>query len=220
MRCKQYIVPEPKLESVTPDRGTILLPRPTRYISDGNTHHWTTTYVWENIIPRLSTDFNLPFKSSGFSIVANIVNGEDFSYHTPNIQDSGSFTLFNLLGRETVHFNSSALRSDATRCDVISPYHALFIGAHKTCVIKNDMVKNGRTLLLNCDSMAIPLVPVLTHYFEKIIHLDSRDHMDIKIPSLFEWAEITDYMALFTTMSWFVYSKPQRQLHPYVKLNT
>ena len=221
MRQLQYIVPEPKLEVVPPDVGAIVLSKPDRYQSSGNQHHWTSIYVWNTIIPLVLNSLEVSFNPTDFGTVCNVVNGEDFSYHLPIIDDTYIVKIWQSTEHIDVFTTSNAgLHADYNQNTCISPYHALFIGAHKTCIIENQTTTSNRCLLLNCDSMAIPLVPILSHFFRKIVHLDSRDYMDCRLPNLFAWHEITDYVALFTSMSWCVYGKPARQLHPYIKSNT
>ena len=215
MKIRQYVITEPKMEQPPIINNVVYIYQPERYTDELNAHHWTTKWVYNNFIPKFSSEFNIPYNKSDFILTRNIVNGEDFSYFRYNHPYHIKYTQYDASGVPTEwHYNTYSLTNQFNNQIL---YHDIFIGAHTTCSIENLSTSSTRCLLLNCDSMGIPVVPLLVPYFQKIIHLDSRNHMDMKIHSLINWEDITDYVALFTSVSWFVHNKPYRQLNPYIK---
>ena len=59
-------------------------------------------------------------------------------------------------------------------------YHTLYTFMHRCSVIFNNDLDNNKTLLLNCDSMISPLVPVLAAYYNRVIVLDNRSGKSTK----------------------------------------
>lgn len=149
-----------------------------------NWHHWTTKYVWNVFLPKLCKDLDIDFNPDDFIKIENkSENGLfDLSYHIPKIDTEVDYE--NITFNEKRHCKISELRythdEAVTGLPVITYYHRLYLGCHKTSEIINENSKTDRMLILNTDSMSIPLVPILTYYFRKIIVLDNRNKIDYR----------------------------------------
>lgn len=213
---KQYMVPVPKMEIPTKRiTDVILLKKPERYVNDiKNEHHWTTNYVWNNVIPILAKDFKLKINESDFDLIKWNTKLGDFSYHS--YKEKQNFTFVDLENNKTINGDNNILRVKPNE-PMWSDYHRLYRGAHRVSYIVNNNCKNERILLINGDSMTVPIIPILANYFKKIICLDNRSKFDKKYPNLVNWDEITDYLCMFTTLGWIEKKLPQLYLHPYIK---
>lgn len=142
-----------------------------------NNHHYTFSYNYERIFPIITKLLNIDFNKNEYERI-ELKNNGVFIYEKKDKSNNFSFTDLNT--EETIidnHYN--ALRTiDKSVFD--SPYHDVFRGAHRNCLLKNLSLKNGKRLLLNCDSMMVPFVPLLSYYFEEILHLDNRTKKSFK----------------------------------------
>ena len=68
---------------------------------------------------------------------------------------------------------------------------------HRTSIIINQDITDGRILVLNCDSMISPLIPILAKYFKEIIVLDNRTQKSYK--KFYMNENITDYVCVLQT---------------------
>lgn len=215
MNFKQYMIPCPAMLIPTKTfEDVLLLEQPEGYIKDpANAHHWTTSYVWKKIIPMIANDYNLSINPDDFELIEFKNDWGDLSYHKSKI--SKNFIYHDLENNITLNGNDEILRVSQTE-NAISDYHRLYRGAHKVTYIENLSIKTNRVLLINGDSMTIPIIPILANYFNKIICLDNRSKNDIKYENLVNWDEITDYMCMFCTDAWFPPKCfPQKYIHPY-----
>lgn len=210
------MVPVPKMEIPAKKIEDVkLLSKPERYYKDiKNEHHWTSTYVWKNIIPMLAKDFSLDIKEDDYNYIEWKTDLGDFSYHL--YKEKQDLTFIDLENNKTLNGDTSILR---VRKDepMWSDYHRLYRGAHRVSCILNNSVKTDRVLLINGDSMTVPIIPILANYFKKIICLDNRSKYDKKYPNLINWDEITDYLCMFTTLGWIEKHLPQLYLKPYIR---
>lgn len=216
MNSHQYMIPCPAMP-IPPaiPKNTILLQQPEGYIKDPpNAHHWTTSYVWNNIIPMLAKDYNLVINTDDFTLIDFRNNWGDLSYHQPKIK---SDFVYHDMENSIILYGGNEILRVRTDEDGISDYHRLYRGAHKVSYIENKSVQTDRVLLINGDSMTIPVIPILANYFKKIICLDNRSKHDTKYENLVDWDEITDYMCMFCTDAWFAPRFfPQRYISPYL----
>lgn len=151
-----------------------------------NEHHWTTSFIWNVFLPEFLSDLNLNFNPSEFKYVLNdnTDNKAIFDYHNP-INDY-EFNIFNLNTNFEIITNFSNVRLNTLnngfgRKDlVLTPYHKLFFWSHETVLIKNEFADTDRCLLLNCDSMMIPIIPILIKYFKIIFVYDNRTQNSYK----------------------------------------
>lgn len=211
----QYMIPVPKLE--TPKHipsDVVFLPKPLRYSKDvKNEHHWTSKYVWEHIIPMLEKDYNFKVNYDDYIYVERKSELGDYSYH---LNTKNKFTFVDVENNITLSGDASVLRVKSNE-QMWSDYHRLYRGAHRISYIINHSCDNKRVLLINGDSMTVPIIPIIANYFSKVICLDNRSKYDKKIPNLIKWNEITDYLCMFTTLGWLEKKLPQLYLYPYLK---
>ena len=149
-----------------------------------NWHHWTTDYVWNTFIPKLCKELELDFNPDDFIKVNNTdESGKiDLSYHTP--KDDVLVNYENITFNEKRNCKISQLRYNHTEpvtgLPTITFYHRMYLGCHKTSEIINENSKTDRWLILNTDSMSIPVVPILAVYYRRIIVLDNRNKIDYR----------------------------------------
>ena len=53
-------------------------------------------------------------------------------------------------------------------------YAKLNFMTHDIGIIENLSTKNDKTILISCDSHSMPLIPILSCYYKRVILLDSR----------------------------------------------
>ena len=211
----QYIIPVPAMEVVQqcPPNVAIWNEKPERYDFDGvNAHHWTSKYVWEKVIQPLSILMGITFNPDDFSKIDVVTERGDFSYH--NYIKPINLTFTDHVKNITLTGDFSILRAPNLP-EYGTLYHQFYRGAHSISTIVNHSANNTRYLLVNGDSMTIPLIPLLAPYFNTIVMLDNRDKP--YVPNLINYSKITDYMAMFTTTNWIVNNRPYTSLQPYMR---
>ena len=160
-----------------------------------NNHHWTTSYVWKYAIPKIVEVLKIKnFNETDFKYVENIhlVNGEqkNLSYHKMIKHQSIQYEDFDTKTKKLGGLDILRDKQYKER----SYYHSLFIGNHRCCLLTNKTCISQRKLLLNTDSMSVPLIPILICYFNKILVLDNRTKNKYK--DIIMTFNPTDYLAL------------------------
>lgn len=136
----------------------------------GNEHHWTTGFAWRTILPKIMADLGVrEFNPEDFVLKKNFEKSANVSYHCPKRQYR--FLFRNMEGNYSRSGYSETLRCLAKKR---SKYHELYAGQHCVSYVKNKDSSSGRRLMINCDSMAIPLIPVLACYFDEVMAIDNR----------------------------------------------
>ena len=152
------------------DYKVIYLTKEDRYMnSKFNDHHWTYEYVYNQFLPMFAKDYNLNINDSDYTKVSKVYPDGDFSYHDYN--EEILFTITELLNGKVKDYTINSLRQHIPHRN---NYHTAFNLYHKSLHIVNHSNKNGRKLLLNCDSMSVPLIPLIMPHYESIIVLDNR----------------------------------------------
>ena len=171
----------------------------------GNEHHWTTSYCWLEAIPKIFDALEIPFASESFKKVKFVWNDCDFSYHQP-IQEM-KFEVEDFVTKNKISGSYDVLRN-INLCPKLqysySLYHMLFRLAHTSGVIKNLTTKTLSRLVVNCDSMAIPIIPILALFFKETLVIDKRTKDN---PGY--WKKLlafrpTHYLGLFTEYNFLV----------------
>lgn len=170
-----------KAKNIQPDY--ILFTNPDTYtLWNKNKHHWTTNYIWKNVIPKIIKCFELPFNEFDYEYVSNIVNNEygtfDVSYHRYKLPLQIKFK--NLSNNENLILNMKTIKCNPKDYNECSEYHSLFRGFHSMCIMENDKSLTDKILIFNCDSMAIPIIPILIPFYKKILILDNRVNKSFK----------------------------------------
>lgn len=170
-----------KAKNIQPDY--ILFTNPDTYtLWNRNKHHWTTNYIWKNVIPKIIKCFKLPFNESDYEYVSNIINNEygtfDVSYHRYKLPLQIKFE--NLSNNENLILNMKTIKCNLKDYNECSEYHSLFRGFHSMCIMENDKSLTDKVLIFNCDSMAIPIIPILVPFYKRILILDNRVNKSFK----------------------------------------
>lgn len=170
-----------------------------------NKHHWTTKYVWKNVIPLIVDALNIPFEPSYYDCISNIVhNGAtqfDVSYH--RFHTSQRIKFENLSNNEKETLDMSSIRCNAGDYYECTAYHALFRGFHSVCVMQNETSQTNRALIVNCDSMSIPIIPIIIPFYKNILILDNRTNKSFRqIIKQFMSYEDCDVIEIFHAECW------------------
>ena len=146
-----------------------------------NQHHWTTSYVYSWFIPRLFNDLKLPFKASDWRYIKQMSNEFDISYHTYINDDYIQIYDYLLNKTHDITISRTVLSPNYTPVDICNTdYHRLFICSHRTCHIENPSCNRSTALLLNTDSMSIPVIVYLLPFFKHILIVDNRTSQSYK----------------------------------------
>jgi len=140
-----------------------------------NEHHWTTNYIWNTFIPRLSNDLSLQFNIKDYKKITHITDGNDLSYYMPITNET--VVVNDLFYKTTVSLpisDTAYNKNYKSYLGCFTDYHKLFICAHRCAHISNKSSITKRNLLLNTDSMSVPVMPFLMHNFTNILILDNR----------------------------------------------
>ena len=86
------------------------------------------------------------------------------------------FYFYDFIRKNELVGNQSILRDLNENVNDLTgtKYHRLFSGFHSVSLIKNNSINSNDKLLFNCDSMAIPLIPIFAHFFKEILVVDNR----------------------------------------------
>lgn len=200
-----------KIESLNPS---------DRYVEFRNQHHYTTKFWYSKLNDIMNylnvTDFNI----NDFVINSDIVEGEDghvedFSYLYPvkeyKFKVSGltydfSHQLYveHSMSLDDIHVGSF---DSITHCTqhistllhsiyFNTKYHQLFRYSHECIKIENMCSKSNRILIISGDSHTVPLIPILSCYFKKVIVLDNRFNFPSNL--FYENEEITDILIMLS----------------------
>lgn len=167
-----------------------------------NMHHWTTSFIWNAFIPNMMKELEIDFNPDDFVLIPHTDESKQFdlSYHIP--KDDVVINYVNITNSDTRRCKISELRGKPTENIKAPPpvtsYHKLYIGCHQTTEIFNSHSRTSRWLILNTDSMSIPLVPILAVYYQRILVLDNRSKKPVhsKMREYFKH-EDTDLVHLF-----------------------
>jgi len=169
-----------------------------------NEHHWTTYYVWHTFIPRLAADLLLQFNPSDFYRINHVTDKIDLSYYIPVSDEMVAVhDLFYDIATNMKISETAYNKNYKSYLGCFTDYHKLFICAHRCAHISNKYSMTQRNLLLNTDSMSIPLMPFLMHNFANILILDNRtDRSYASHIDAFCTHENLTYMELFIADSY------------------
>lgn len=167
-----------------------------------NFHHWTTEYVWNNFIPKLCNELQIDFNSNDFKLINNTdESGKiNLNYHIP--LNDYNIHYIDYTTNKDIHCKISELRKDCSNNPSVTAYHKLYLGWHKTTEIINLNSKYDRFLLLNTDSESIPVVPILTYYYRKILVLDNRKRYSFRNKIKEYFTDKTDLVRLMVDFNW------------------
>lgn len=169
-----------------------------RYIHyRNNQHHWTTTYCWNKVIPDICSKFNFRLNSKDFSKITYIWNKCDFSYHEKQICND-VFRIENY-DNKTKYSGEHTILRNMNNCPYLkfSLYHSLFSLAHFSGRITNLTTTSTIRLAINCDSMSIPIIPILVYFCKDLIIFDKRtDVSQNNMQKLIDFNP-THYLGLF-----------------------
>lgn len=176
------------------DRQDVVFPT---YENDPcNSHHWRFEYVWADVMPYIASQLDIPFNTEDF-IVVPVSGGASRLRHVWHTDfkcvarplDSGSAKVYTY--------------RDCCQGGGLSAYHGVVRYPHESVLYTVDSpVKSTRKLLVNTDSMAIPLVPLLLPYYSEVLFLDFRRKITPADLQVIENFKFTDYLCLLIASSY------------------
>lgn len=146
-----------------------------------NDHHIKTTYIWENYIKKICDICELPFNKNDFNEVKYFSEDGKFnlSYHEPKDKNNTSFKYIDINMFETYGtfdiLRLTKLEAEGKYKNPLSRYHNLFYGYHSCARIYNNNPITDKKILLVCDSMMIPIIPILAYYCKELTVVDNRE---------------------------------------------
>lgn len=204
---RAYAIPTPQMESLPNSIYSLLhdsileltlLPIPDRYHKDPpNAHHWTTDWVWHNMIPQLSNTFRLGIDQTRFKVIEQQTEHGDFSYH--EYSTHLRYEYKGIRDKSLLTGNQSILRLPP-EFSPASSYHRLYRGFHQCSVINNLSTSSTKTLLIFGDSMTIPIIPILATAYKKIVSVDNRYNYNWR--DIIKPTEANDIIFMFINDNW------------------
>lgn len=145
-----------------------------------NEHHIKTTSIWEHYMDPIFSFLEIPLDKTRFELhpYYDESGKYDLSFHDPIDKDNTSFTYFDINMYKTegtfdilrlVELEKSGFRNPLSR------YHNLFYGYHSNARIYNNKPITDIKMLVVCDSMMIPIIPVLAYYCKELTVVDNRE---------------------------------------------
>lgn len=173
----------------------------TRYNESNNYHHYTTKFLYSNLQAIMDFIGVKEFNFNDFVLREKITpdrdgNGInlDFSYlfyikpvnykiicHSYKLDDKHIIQY--IPGDDVIECNYNFLTNVKLFNHIhgiffrqlpFTNYHKLNYLAHDCGVIENLSTSSNKILLISSDSHSIPLIPILSCYYKKVICLDSR----------------------------------------------
>lgn len=176
---------------------TTINPELCNTFGEKHSHHYTPKYCYSNILPIICKELNIDFDMDKFyeKKIYSEKYDNDIALELKN--DKNIFIYKSLVDKKEIKGNHFSVVRNIKRKNY-EPYHDLFRGSHTPCIIKNLTTKETRRLLLNCDSMLVPIVPVLCYFFKEIVHMDNRT-TDILYHDLLDSYYPSDYVCALIT---------------------
>ena len=182
-----------------------------KYIAyKNNVHHWTTRCVWNKFLPMLMHLLRVDFQQDKFVEIPYIWSTCDFSYHNlPNAKFK--IKVFEI-GKEEVG-DHEVLRS-VNNCPYmsISCYHSLFKLSHLSGAIENLRDAPIQRIAVNCDSMAIPVLPILACFCKHLLVVDNRTGKSKNYMKAIIDFKPQHYISLFTEENFLFNQKHIKQI--------
>lgn len=155
-------------------------------------------------MPILASVLDIQFNKDDFT---RIPYKTHYSYYVPihkfnvNVFSSDKDILH---GDNTILQDTASTYLSKCPCNRTA-YHTLYVFMHRCSIIYNNDATNDKVLLLNCDSMISPLIPILAKYYHETIVLDNRSTRSTKY--LYESKMITDYLCVLQTPNIFMHKE-------------
>lgn len=155
-----------------------------------NGHHWKFEYVWGVVAPYIFKRLGIPFNPADFRKIAG--SESVYSRHLWRSDFKCSLYRFETNSIEDSTYNACCKGGG------ISKYHSVIRYPHESVLYTIDSpVSSDRSLLVNADSMAIPLVPLLLPYYRQVLFLDFRGSVTTRDLDIINKFDYTDYLCLF-----------------------
>ena len=146
-----------------------------------NDHHIKPRYIWDNYISTICDFLSIPFNADDFVSCPYCDESGmfDLSYHDPKDKEATSYSYLDINMYETKGtfdiLRLIALERSGVYRNPISRYHNLFYGYHSNARIFNHTPKTPIKALIVCDSMMIPIIPILAYYCQELTVVDNRE---------------------------------------------
>lgn len=182
-----------------------------KYIAyKNNVHHWTTKYVWEKFISVLMNALHINFNPNQFVKIPYVWNTCDFSYH--NLQNTKFKIKMFDSNKEEVGDHEILRNTNNCPYMILSCYHSLFKLAHCSGIITNLNNAILQRVVVNCDSMAIPIIPILACFCKNMLIIDNRSGKKLNYMKMIIDFKPTHYIALFTEENFLFNQKHINQI--------
>lgn len=171
---------------------------------DYNRHHFIPKFFYDFVLPILSTILGFPYSKEDFNLNEKIIkykNGDiiDFSFFTPidknlefslkyfDIVEQGEGKIFAFLQERDGGFGILSPVNEILNTKLMERlnggefgfYHKLFVGAHNCVRVDNKNLSNGKKIIISSDSHSIPIIPILSCYYETVVVLDNRNYIKL-----------------------------------------
>lgn len=205
IECTSRIANERNIVS----NGDVLIEKCKYLNTPGNLHHYTNDFLFNDVLPLIAAKFNLDIKLDDFE---RIDYEKHYAYHVPK-KDSTvavfSSTRKKLIGRTRVVLRDRNKNYLSECPGTKTTYQTLYTFTHRCSSIINLHNKSNRILLLNCDSMIAPLIPILALYFKQIIVMDNRTDKSYKNLYACVQNDITDYLCILISTNIMTHKEEQ-----------
>ena len=151
-----------------------------------NSHHYTTKYHYDIVLPLLNSLFNFGFDISDFDLIDKLHKEGDFCFDLSFLFPKND-KKFNVNGLDydisyISNYNGLICNSNCPDEIYNTEYHKLYAFPHSCSIIENLGDNNGKTILISGDSQNVPHVPILAYYYKKVYYMDNRENK-----SHFKW---------------------------------
>ncbi len=195
LRLVVWDIHEPRLIVTPPFIDMQGVHFPTYMQDPSNEHHWKFDYVWNTVMPYISKKLGISFNPLDF-IHIDTTNTE-YSRHLWHSDFKCVAYCFKTNKVEVFTYKDCCCGGG------ISQYHNIIRYPHESILYTIDSpIQSNRTLLVNSDSMAIPLVPLLLPYYSKILFVDFRWPTKDNDRDMIDRFEFTDYLCLLIAGSY------------------
>ena len=147
---------------------------------NANSHHYTTKYHYEIVLPKLEEIFNFGFNKNDFVYKSNFYKEKDIKYDLSFFvpKKDKKFIINGLDYDISYECNfMGLLKNDKIPKNVYyTKYHELYAFPHSCSIIENISENNSKTIFISGDSQNIPHIPILAYYYKKVYYWDNREH--------------------------------------------
>lgn len=144
----------------------------SKELHSSDQYHYKPYYHINYVLPSIGKLLGFNFNLDDFNYVERIIRGADLSYLRPKVDYEYKVTRFKS-GKSFIGKYEDLSKVSEVNWPV-NAYRMQYRYPHECSSIETIGLNSGRTLFLSSDSHAIPDIPVLTTYFDKVFYMDNR----------------------------------------------